>query len=185
MQLTEDPLAILLKAANADDRQAYARFLHAVTPIVRGIVRARSRTLPPDQHEDIVQDVLLGIHLKRHTWDAGHPLRPWLYAITRYKIIDAYRKRGVAVHLPIEDYSDVLPAEEVVSPLTARDDRAEVDHLLGQLDPRSAEVVRALALRDEAQAEVSARLQISPANLRVTLHRAMKRMAAMGRRDQP
>ena len=41
----------------------------------------------------------------------AHPLRPWLYAITRYKIIDAYRKRGVAVHLPIEDYSDVLPAE--------------------------------------------------------------------------
>jgi RNA polymerase sigma-70 factor (ECF subfamily) len=185
MQLTEDPLATLLKAANTGDRHAYARFLHAVTPIVRGIVRARSRTLPPDQHEDIVQDVLLGLHLKRHTWDAGHPVRPWLYAITRYKIIDAYRKRGVAVHLPIEDYSEVLPAETQVDPLTARDDRAEVDHLLGQLDPRAAEVVRAVALREESQAEVSARLQISPANLRVTLHRAMKRMAALGRKDQP
>ncbi|MES2433615.1 MAG: sigma-70 family RNA polymerase sigma factor [Pseudomonadota bacterium] len=185
MQLTEDPLAMLLKAANADDRQAYARFLRAVTPIVRGIVRARCRSLPPDQHEDIVQDVLLGLHLKRHTWNEAHPLRPWLYAITRYKIIDAYRKRGQAVHLPIEDYSDVLPAEDVADPLAARDDRAEVDHLLGQLDPRSAEVVRALALRDEPQADVSARLQISPANLRVTLHRAMKRMAALGRRDQP
>jgi RNA polymerase sigma factor (sigma-70 family) len=185
MQLTEDPLAMLLKAANADDRQAYARFLHAVTPIVRGIVRARSRSLPPDQHEDIVQDVLLGIHLKRHTWDETHALRPWLYAITRYKIIDAYRKRGMAVHLPIEDYSDVLPAEQTDDPLTARDNRAEVDHLLGQLDPRSAEVVRALALREEAQAEVAARMQISPANLRVTLHRAIKRMATLGRRDQP
>lgn len=184
MQLTEDPLARLLKAANAGDGQAYARFLHAVTPIVRGIVRARGRSLPPDQYEDIVQDVLLGIHLKRHTWDAAHALRPWLYAVTRYKIIDAFRKRGVAVHLPIENYSDLLPAEQNVDPLTARDDRAKVDHLLGHLDARSAEVVRALALREEPQADVSARLQMSPANLRVTLHRAMKRMAALGRRDQ-
>lgn len=185
MQLTEDPLATLLRAANADDRQAYARFLRAVTPIVRGIVRARSRNLPPDQYEDIVQDVLLGIHLKRHTWDEAYALRPWLYAITRYKIIDAYRKRGMAIHLPIEDYIDVLPADQTADPLTARDDRVEVDRLLAQLDPRSAEVVRALSLRDEPQADVSARLQMSPANLRVTLHRAIKRMAALGHRDQP
>ncbi|OYU38471.1 MAG: sigD protein [Pseudorhodobacter sp. PARRP1] len=185
MQRTEDPLATLLSAANAGDRQAYARFLHAVTPIVRGIVRARGGRFPPDQHEDIVQDVLLGLHLKRHTWDEAHPLRPWLYAITRYKVIDAYRKRGVAVHVPIEDYSDVLPAEAQADPLTLRDDRAEVDQLLAQLDPRAAEVVRAVALRDEPQAEVSARLQISPANLRVTLHRALKRMADLGRKDQP
>ena len=184
MQLTEDPSATLLKAANADDKQAYAGFLHAVTPIVRGIVRARGRNLPPDQHEDIVQEVLLGIHLKRHTWDEAHPLRPWLYAITRYKIIDAYRKRGVALHMPIEDYSDVLPAEMQTDALGARDDRAEVDRLLGQLEPRAAEVVRAVVLREEPQAEVSARLQISAANLRVTLHRAMKRMAALGRKDQ-
>jgi RNA polymerase sigma factor (sigma-70 family) len=183
MPAPEDPLATLLKAANAEDRQAYARFLQAVTPIVRGIVRARGRSLPPDQHEDIVQDVLLGIHLKRQTWDPAHPLRPWLYAITRYKIIDAYRRRGLAVHLPIEDYSDVLPAEQTTDPLNARDEQAEVARLLGHLDPRSAEIVRALALREEPQAEVSARLQMSPVNLRVTLHRAMKRMAALGKGD--
>ncbi|WP_284324395.1 sigma-70 family RNA polymerase sigma factor [Cypionkella aquatica] len=183
--MTEDALATLLLAANVDDRQAYAQFLRAVTPIIRGIVRARSRSLAPDQHEDIVQDVLLAIHRKRQTWDPGQPVRPWLYAITRYKIIDAYRKRGVAVHLPIEDYADVLAAEQAADPLAARDDRAEVDHLLGQLDPRSAEVVRALVLRDEAQADVSARLQISPGNLRVMLHRSMKRMAQLGRRGEP
>lgn len=150
-----------------------------------GELCARGRSLPPDQYEDIVQDVLLGIHLKRHTWDEAHALRPWLYAVTRYKIIDAFRKRGVAVHLPIEDYSNVLPADDPADPLTARDDRAEVDALLRQLDPRSAEVVRAVVLREEAQADVSARLQFSRANLRVTLHRAMKRMASLGSRDQP
>lgn len=132
-----------------------------------------------------MQGVLRGIHRKCHTQDAAHPLLPWLCAITRDKIIDAYRKRVLAVHQPVEDYTDVLPAEGVASPLSTRDARAEVDHLLAQLDPRSGKVLRALALRNKTQAEVSARLQISPANLRVTSQHALNRMAAMGRRDQP
>lgn len=181
----KDPLAVQLLAANAGDGQAYARFLHAVAPVLRGIIRTRGRRLPPDQHEDILQDILLALHRKRQTWDPGAPLRPWLYAIARYKITDAYRRRGIQVHLPIEDYSEVLAAEAEADPLTARDDRREVDRLLGQLDPRSAEVVRALALREEAAGEVGARLAMSPGNLRVTLHRAMRRMAALGRKDEP
>lgn len=179
---TEDPWATLLMAANAGDGQAYARFLHAVTPVIRGIVRARGRSLPPDQHEDIVQDVLLGLHLKRHTWVQDYPVRPWVYAIARYKVIDAFRKRGTSIHLPIDDFNEILPAMADADPLTARDDRREVERLLGQLDPRSAEIVRAVELREESQASVGERLQMTPANLRVTLHRAMKRLAALGRR---
>lgn len=184
MQPNEDPWATLLVAANAGDGQAYARFLHAVTPVIRGIVRARGRSLPTDQHEDIVQDVLLGLHLKRHTWLPDHPIRPWVYAITRYKVIDAFRKRGASIHLPIDDYSDLLEAEADPSPLAMRDDQREVERLIGQLDPRSAEIVRAVELREESQADVGARLQMTPANLRVTLHRAMKKLTVLGRKER-
>lgn len=179
MQQTDDPWAMLLLAANAGDGQAYARFLHAVTPVIRGIVRARGRSLPPDQHEDIVQDVLLGLHLKRHTWRPDHPVRPWVYAITRYKVIDAFRRRGSAIHLPIDDFTDTLESLAEADPLTARDDKREVERLIGQLDPRSAEIVRSVELHDEPQAAVGERLQMTPANLRVTLHRAMKRLVAI------
>lgn len=184
MQQNDDVWASLLVAANNGDGQAYARFLHAVTPVIRGIVRARGRSLPPDQHEDIVQDILLGLHLKRNTWLPGHPVRPWVYAITRYKVIDAFRKRGATIHLPIDDFSDLLEAEPEVSPLAARDDQREVERLIGQLDPRSAEIVRAIELHEESQADVGARLQMTPANLRVTLHRAMKKLAALGRKER-
>lgn len=179
----EDPWAKLLAAANAGDGQAYARFLHAVTPVIRGIVRARGRSFPPDQHEDIVQDVLLGLHLKRHTWRPDHPVRPWVYAITRYKVIDAFRRRGTAIHLPIEEFTDILEALAEPAPLTARDEARQVDRLLGQLDPRSAEIVRAVELREEPQAQVGARLQMTPTHLRVTLHRAMKKLTALGRKE--
>src|SRR5260221_2365141 len=34
--------------------------------------------------EDLVQEVLLAIHLKRHTYDTGEPFTPWVYTIARY-----------------------------------------------------------------------------------------------------
>jgi RNA polymerase sigma-70 factor (ECF subfamily) len=180
---TQDPWATLLIAANAGDGQAYARFLRAVTPVIRGIVRARGRSFPPDQHEDIVQDVLLGLHLKRHTWRPDHPVRPWIYAIARYKVIDAFRKRGASIHLPIEDFTDTLAAVADADPLTARDDTREVARLMAHLDPRSAEIVRSVELREEPQSAVGERLQMTPANLRVTLHRAMRKLASVAGRD--
>ena len=181
MQPTEDPWAVLLRAANAGDGRAYAQFLRAVTPVIRGIVRARGHSFPVDQHEDIVQDILFGLHRKRHTWRQDHPVRPWIYAIARHKIIDAFRRRGLAVHLPIDDFTDLLEAVSDTSTLAARDDRREVDRLIDTLDARSAEIVRAVALRQESHAEVSARFGLTEGNLRVTLHRAMKRLVALGR----
>ena len=65
-------------------RQAYARFLHAVTPVLRGILRSRGRALEAAAHEDVLQEVLLAIHDKRHTWREDAPLLPWLYAIARF-----------------------------------------------------------------------------------------------------
>lgn len=181
MQPTDDPWAAMLKAANAGDSRAYAQFLRAVTPVIRGIVRARGHSFAADQHEDIVQDILLGLHRKRHTWRQDHPVRPWVYAIARHKIIDAFRRRGLVVHLPIDDFAEVLEAAPDMNTLTARDERREVDRLIDTLDARSAEIVRAVALREESHAEVSARFGLTEGNLRVTLHRAMKRLVALGR----
>ena len=183
MQPTDDPWAVLLKAANAGDGRAYAQLLQAVTPVVRGIVRARGRTFPPDQHEDIVQDVLLALHHKRQTWRTEYPVRPWVYAIARHKIIDAFRRRGVAVHLPIDDFSDILESAPATDALSARDDKREVDRLIDGLDPRSAEIVRAVTLREESHADVSARLGLTEGALRVSLHRALKRLVALGKGD--
>ena len=51
------------------------------------------------------------------------PLLPWLYAIARYKLADAFRRRRTAIHLPIEDWQDQLAAPEA-DPGAARDSAA-------------------------------------------------------------
>ncbi|SLN43685.1 ECF RNA polymerase sigma factor SigD [Aquimixticola soesokkakensis] len=168
-----------LRAANRGDSASYARFLHGVTPVVRGIVRAKAFGLGGDQHDDIVQEVLLAIHAKRHTWREDSPLRPWLFAITRYKVIDALRKRGTAVHLPVEDFAEVLAAEAAPEPLVQRD----LDRALAHIDPRAQEIVRAVSLEGANNAEIAERLSMSEGAVRVAFHRAMKKLVGASQKS--
>ncbi len=79
-------------------------------PLVRrGLSRAGANL---SETEDVVQDILIAVHLKRHTWDATRPIGPWISGIARYKIIDNMRRRGFRIELPIEDFAEILPAEE-------------------------------------------------------------------------
>ncbi|MCZ8151528.1 MAG: sigma-70 family RNA polymerase sigma factor [Rhodobacteraceae bacterium] len=177
MTTREAEWSALLIAAMEGDGRAYARFLGLVTPVLRGIVRARGRVLGPEAQEDVVQEVLIAIHTKRHTWDQSAPLLPWLYAVTRHKVVDAFRRRGGAVHLPIEDFADALEAQVEGDGMAARDSAV----LIGRLDARSADIVRAVSLDGQSTAEVGARLSMSEGAVRVALHRAIRRMAEMAK----
>lgn len=172
----ETEWSALFRAANAGDGRAYAQFLHAVTPMLRGLIRSRGRALTAEAHEDVVQEVLLAIHAKRHTWQADAPLLPWLYAIARYKLADAFRRRGAAIYLPIEDLQAELeaPAQDVTA---ARDSAV----LIAQLDARSATIVRAVGIEGESAAEVGQRFEMSEGAVRVALHRAMQRLSKIAK----
>ena len=58
--------------------------------------------------EDIVQETLLAIHAKRHTWAVEAAVLPWVYAIARYKLIDAFRRRGRHIEVELEDVVETL-----------------------------------------------------------------------------
>ena len=122
-----------------------------------------------------MQEVLLAIHAKRHTWDPERPLRPWLYAIARHKVTDAFRARGARVELDVADFAEILAAEPGPDPTAAGDAR----RLLGQLEPRAAEIVRAVGLDGEAPAATGERLRMSEGAVRVALHRAMKQLSRL------
>ena len=178
-RLQQDELwEVLLARANDGDGAAFARFLHAVTPTLRAVIRRRGDGLPPDQHEDVLQEVLLAIHLKRQTWRRDAPVRPWLYALARYKVVDAFRRRGARVDLPIEEFADVLPEEEGSAPLSGRD--AEV--MLRLIDPRSAMLVRAVALDGKTAEEAGEAVGMTAGAARVALHRAMRRLSGLAER---
>lgn len=167
-----------MRAANRGEQQPYARLLVEITPVVRGIVRARGGALGPEGCEDVVQEVLLTIHMKRQTWREDAPLRPWLYAVTRHKVVDAFRARGKRIDLPVEDFIDVLPAPADPDPFEAQD----MDRVIDRLEPRAAQIVRAIGIDGESAADTGARLGMTEGAVRVALHRALKSLARLRER---
>jgi len=72
----------LMTAAQVGDATAYRRLLCEVAPWLRAVY---ARRLQPCLTEDAVQDALLAIHEKRHTYDPALPFGPWLAAIAYYR----------------------------------------------------------------------------------------------------
>ena len=125
-------LDALLRAANRGDQRAYAALPAGGHPgRARHRPVARRRASAPDVIEDIVQETLLAIHQKRHTWREDMAVRPWLYAIVRYKVVDAFRARGRRVQVPIEDFAEVLPAEAGPDPT----ERGDAERVIGRARP--------------------------------------------------
>jgi RNA polymerase sigma factor (sigma-70 family) len=179
----ENDWAVWMREAMTGDAGAYRQFLASLAPHVRSVARSRCRSLgaPEGEVEDIVQEVLLTIHLKRGTWDRSRPIGPWVAAITRNKLIDILRQRGRHVTLPIEDFMDSLRAEDPTPELSAR----EVDTLLEHLKPQQREIVRSISLNGSSIRETANRLQMTEGAVRVTLHRALKALAVFYRSSRP
>src|SRR5262245_11658890 len=84
---------MLMEQSLEGDCAAYHRLLTLLAPALRRVVRARAGSAGLDA-EDVVQEVLLALHLKRNTWVRGTPVAPWVTAIARNKLVDAHRRRG-------------------------------------------------------------------------------------------
>lgn len=166
-------------AANRGDRTAYGRFLTEVAPVLRNLIAARGGR-QMGNGEDILQETLIAIHEKRHTWREGEPVAPWIYAIARYKTADAWRRRARRSTVQLDEESDRVADPRTADPSHAHD----VDRLLGRLDPRAAEIVRAMKLDGYSAEETGDRLGMSAAAVRVALHRAMGKLSAMSEADR-
>jgi RNA polymerase sigma factor (sigma-70 family) len=175
----EDDWAVWMRAALGGDAEAYRRFLVAVTPHLRAMARRRCDQYgaPPSEAEDVTQEVLLAIHLKRGTWDPGRPIGPWLSAIVRNKLIDSLRRRGRQVSVPVEDVMDTLQAVET----GAITDRLDVERTLARLKDPQRDIVRSISLEGQGVRETAERLRMSEGAVRVALHRGLKALAALHR----
>jgi RNA polymerase sigma-70 factor (ECF subfamily) len=175
----EEKWATMMRAALAGDESVYRRLLEeigrAVRPMARGAF-SRARVGDADV-EDVVQETLMAIHLKRQTWDGGLRLAPWVNAIARHKIIDAMRRRGVRRFEPIEDFEGVLAAPEAEDPHT----RGDVERMMAQLAPRARDIVKSISLDGQSITATAERLAMTEVAVRVALHRALKSLAVAWR----
>ena len=162
-----------MEQALQGDACAYQLLLVLLTISVRNVVRSRAHAAGLDP-EDVVQEVLLALHLKRNTWVAGTPVAPWVAAIARNKIVDALRRRGTRIEVPLDGVLETLWTESDDNEGQAHD----LERALQSLNARQRDVVRAVSLEWHTAQEVATRLQMTEGAVRVTLHRSLRALAA-------
>ncbi len=181
MHETEERLSKLFEQALAGDAAAYRSFLRDLGAQLRGFLRRRLERLP-DEIEDLVQETLLAVHNKRHTYDAGQPLTAWVYAIARYKLVDLLRRRASreALDQPLDNEQEWLAAPETEAAGTRRDLAA----LLARLPERHRLPIVHMKLEGLSVAETARRTGMSESAVKVGVHRGLKALAAMIREEQ-
>jgi RNA polymerase sigma-70 factor, ECF subfamily len=161
----------LMEQSLHGDGRAYQELLVLLTVALRNLVRNRARAAGLDA-EDVVQEVLLALHLKRSTWALGTPVAPWVAAIARNKLVDALRRKGRRFEVTLDSVVDALASGG------NEESAHDLERLLAQLGDRQRDVVRAVSLEGYSAREAGVRLKMSEVAVRVTLHRSLKILAA-------
>lgn len=169
----------LMRAAQDGDSAAYARLLEELVPMLRGMVRHKWRN--PSDAEDIVQDILLSVHLVRQTYDPARPIGPWLATIASRRIADAARRASsrAANETTVETMPETFAGAATKTEQDASDDQREVRRALAGLPAPQRQAIELMKLEGLSLAEASRATGKSIAALKVTIHRATRAMRRM------
>jgi len=130
----------------------------------------------PEEAEDLVQEAVLAIHFKRHTYDPAEPLTPWVHAIARYKLIDFLRRTRTSISdVPIDEADAIMAHDDNVGAESTYD----VKRLMAQLPKDMQCAIEAVKLDGLSIAEAAERCGISESGVKVDIHRRLKRLAAL------
>lgn len=175
-ELREAQWSDWMRAAIGGDEDAYRLLLESLATQLRANTRMRlARAGSGDRDvEDVVQETLLAIHLKRHTWRTTEPIAPWIGAIARNKLVDVLRRRGRRTELPIDEELEATLAAETEEAGTSLD----VERVLSGLAGRQREIVQLVSIEGHSARAAAERLGMSEGALRVALHRCLRTLAA-------
>ncbi len=159
-----------MAAAQAGDGPAYRRLLAALRPWLQ---RYFARRLPPSAVDDAIQETMLAIHSKRHTYDPVRPFGPWLAGIARFKWVDRLRaaSRTAADELP-EHLATGDHESAVTSALALR-------QLMATLKAPQADAIRLVKLEGLSIEEAAVFTGQSPSLVKVNIHRGLAKLAKL------
>lgn len=171
MLVSERELKALMADGLDGDAAAHAALLSALVPLLRSYFRRRARE-GGDAIEDLVQETLIAVHARRATYDRTRMFSAWLFAIARYKLIDHFRRRQH--ECAVEEVEELLIAED----FEANTAEWDVERLLGSLPAKQANAIRDTQVQGLSVAEAATHAGIGESDVKVSVHRGLKALAA-------
>jgi len=148
-----------------------AALLRALAPLLRSFYRRRASG-DDDDVEDLVQETLIAVHVRRATFDRDRPFTAWLFAIARYKMIDHFRRHRRLC--PIDGLDELADDADFA---TASAAGIDIERLLDTLPDKQAGAIRATRLDGLSVAEAAAARGIGASDVKVSVHRGLKALA--------
>ena len=153
--------AAAIRAVAAGDQEAFSRLYIRYVRMVRAILLSR---VPRRDVDDLVQDVFLIAYTRIGELRDAAALGGWLAAIARNRATDYFRQSREQVELP-----DELPGGDAIEAETI----AVLD-AVRRLPEAYRETLLMRLVEGMSGNEIAERTGLTPASVRVNLHRGMK-----------
>jgi len=172
VETVETRLKSLMLLSLEGDERAYRNLLKECGDRLRAYYMRR--LIDRSAIDDLVQETLIAIHTRRATYDRERPFTAWLHAIAHYKLIDLIRMRHRHITVALDDTpEDLLAFDETQTAATHQD----LDKVLEDLPDTTRTLVKAVKIEGRSIAEVSTETGLSQSAVKVTIHRALKRLS--------
>ena len=152
---------VLVKAVLDGDRDGFGRLYDLYAPLVHGILLAR---VPRGEVDDLVQDIFLHAFKKLHTLRDWAAFGPWIAMIARNRAVDFHRRSRETTEIT----EDLRSSDS--SPSRAN----EILDLIRGLPDAYRETLVLRLVEGMTGPEIATRTGLTPASVRVNLHRGMK-----------
>lgn len=152
---------LLVEAARSGDRAAFGRLYDCYARMVHGIVLSR---VPRTEVDDLVQDVFLFALRRLGTLRDPAAFGGWLAMIARNRALDYHRRTQETEEISEETPGQTSPDAEAKAVLA----------VIRALPEAYRETLILRLVEGMTGPEIAARTGLTPASVRVNLHRGMK-----------
>ncbi len=182
MTTLEIELKALMLASLDGNVASYRSLLDQLSRRLRAYYKTKFAALGrgTSEAEDLVQEAVLAIHIKRHTYDPGEPLTPWVHAIARYKLIDFLRRNRASLADVTIDEADEIMADD---DHTGAESTYDIRRLMQRLPQGMQCSIQAVKLDGLSIAEAARRCGLSESGVKVNIHRGLKALTALIARE--
>jgi RNA polymerase sigma-70 factor (ECF subfamily) len=180
MDIKSDELTLrtLMLAGLDGDEASHKTLLIKLSASLRAYFKGRLVRIGrgPADAEDLVQETVIALHTRRHTYDRSQLFTPWVYAVARYRLVDYLRRTKMsAMDVPVEEAGEVLAADDPA----AVESTLDLETLMAQISPKVRQAIRHVKLDGLSVSETAARTGMSPSAVKVSVHRGLKALSRL------
>jgi len=173
----QDPDWLLIRAMADGDIRALNELYARYGPMLLGFLNARVGNR--EVAEEVLQDVMLAVWEKAHTFEARSKVKTWLLVIARNRAINATRRK----QLPVIHLEDVFSLKsDDTGPMEALERHERQDRVraaIQRLPEGQREVLVLVFYHQLTGAEVAEVLDISEGTVKSRLHRAKETLKGL------